>query len=416
MEIKTQSYYEYGTHESFTCWRLDSVDAVDDGASSSSRLIYADDSEPSFKRLTKKPSVSTPSKTNEDVSKKRTDLEDSDVDETPSLTQHVLYSFIRTARDDSGLPTAIRIVIGTTHVMEIKTQSYYEYGTHESFTCWRLDSVDDGASSSSRLISANDLEPSFKRLTKKPSVSTPSKPNEDVSKKRRSCKHGRKLETEDDGRAIGTPFKDIDLKNGTFGYPPEDGEPAVRISNVRFSFRARGGFKLNDLCCLFSSRVLSIVKTRAGRQRQKVDMAENVCRPMSLPWVALDMGLNESGEYKKTFIGSGVGTGSMQVLHGFEFKAGLKDDMDARSDVYVLSNGCKKCSDNGDGYYCESTPAGYMKFTEAWKKEIWLKGHLTKVPAQGSKNSVDLARSESAALHYLLGKDSKKVATSTVVY
>ncbi|GJS69769.1 RNA-directed DNA polymerase, eukaryota, partial [Tanacetum coccineum] len=139
---------------------------------------------------------------------------------------------------------------------------------------------------------------------------------------------------------------------------------------------------------------------------------------------AWNMGLNES---EKTFIGSGVGTGSMQVLHGFEFKratlsvetiqyredsneaaftvatvekiyahesltfnntlaceviskckARLKDDMDARSDVYVLSNGCKKCSDNSDGYYWESTPAGYMKFTEAWKKEIWLKGHLTK--------------------------------------
>ncbi|GJT46026.1 hypothetical protein Tco_0954741 [Tanacetum coccineum] len=33
-----------------------------------------------------------------------------------------------------------------------------------------------------------------------------------------------------------------------------------------------------------------------------------------------NMGFIESGEYKKTFIGSGVGTGSMQVLHGFEFK------------------------------------------------------------------------------------------------
>ncbi|GJW64703.1 hypothetical protein Tco_0116587 [Tanacetum coccineum] len=120
---------------------------------------------------------------------------------------------------------------------------------------------------------------------------------------------------------------------------------------------------------------------------------------------------NESGEYKKTFIGSSVGTSSVQVLQGVEFevepqkdhtfevephgnvdhvelfsykedsnkaaiavavvdkiyahesltfnntvayeviskwKAGLKDDMDARSDVYVLSNedmifscGCK---------------------------------------------------------------------------
>ncbi|GJS80107.1 zinc finger, CCHC-type containing protein [Tanacetum coccineum] len=153
-----------------------------------------------------------------------------------------------------------------------------------------------------------------------------------------------------------------------------------------------------------------------------------------------NMGFNESGEYKKTFIGSGVGTGSMQVLHGFEFeveplgdhtfevepqenvdqgaglqevqtqdlidyqlardrdqhlacelfryredsneaafavaavekiyahesltfnntvaceviskwKAGLKDDMDAQSDVYVLSNGCRKYSDDSNGFY-----------------------------------------------------------------
>ncbi|GKC07956.1 hypothetical protein Tco_0999566, partial [Tanacetum coccineum] len=113
-----------------------------------------------------------------------------------------------------------------------------------------------------------------------------------------------------------------------------------------------------------------------------------------------NMGFNESGEYKKTFIGSGVGTGSVQVLQGVEFevephedhtfevephenvdhvvedsneadfvvvvmdmiyahesltfndtvaceviskwKAGLKEDMDVRSDVYVLSNGCRK--------------------------------------------------------------------------
>ncbi|GJX23563.1 hypothetical protein Tco_0228008 [Tanacetum coccineum] len=133
-----------------------------------------------------------------------------------------------------------------------------------------------------------------------------------------------------------------------------------------------------------------------------------------------NMGFNESGKYKKTFIGSGVGTGSMQVLQGDEFKvepqdghafevephgngatlsmgtiqyrednneatfavaavekiyahesltfnntvaceviskwkAGLKDDIDARSDMYVLSNGCKKCSDDNDGYYWEST-------------------------------------------------------------
>nr|GEU47999.1 zinc finger, CCHC-type [Tanacetum cinerariifolium] len=159
----------------------------------------------------------------------------------------------------------------------------------------------------------------------------------------------------------------------------------------------------------------------------------------------MNMGFNKSGEYKKTFIGFSVGTGSMQVLHGFEFeveplgdhtfevepqenidqgaslqevqtqdlmdyqlardreqhlacelfryrensneaafaiaavekicahesltfnntvaceviskwKAGLKDDMDARSDVYVLSNGCRKCNDDSDVYYWGYTP------------------------------------------------------------
>nr|GFC49587.1 retrovirus-related Pol polyprotein from transposon TNT 1-94 [Tanacetum cinerariifolium] len=33
-----------------------------------------------------------------------------------------------------------------------------------------------------------------------------------------------------------------------------------------------------------------------------------------------NMSFNESEEYKKTFIGSNVGTGSMQVLHGFKFE------------------------------------------------------------------------------------------------
>ncbi|GKB70222.1 hypothetical protein Tco_0931634 [Tanacetum coccineum] len=43
-----------------------------------------------------------------------------------------------------------------------------------------------------------------------------------------------------------------------------------------------------------------------------------------------------------------------------KWKAGLKDDMDSRSDVYVLSNGCKKCSDDNDGYYWEYTPGMFI--------------------------------------------------------
>ncbi|GJR46050.1 hypothetical protein Tco_1314153 [Tanacetum coccineum] len=47
---------------------------------------------------------------------------------------------------------------------------------------------------------------------------------------------------------------------------------------------------------------------------------------------------------------------SYDILVISKWKAGLKDDMDVRSDVYVLINGCRKCSDDNDGYYWEYTP------------------------------------------------------------
>ncbi|GJS58669.1 zinc finger, CCHC-type containing protein [Tanacetum coccineum] len=205
-----------------------------------------------------------------------------------------------------------------------------------------------------------------------------------------------------------------------------------------------------------------------------------------------NMGFNESGEYKKTFIDSGVGTGSVQVLQGVEFevepqedhtfevephgnvnhvvgsqevqtqdliyyhsardreqhsawelfsyrednneaafavavvdkiythesltfnntvaceviskwKARLKDDMDAQSDVYVLSNGCRKCSDDSDGYYWEYTPGMFihlflyiddMVFSCGCKAEIWAtKGLLDK--AKGNVLGMEIVRDQS---------------------
>ncbi|GKC65675.1 hypothetical protein Tco_1098273 [Tanacetum coccineum] len=180
-----------------------------------------------------------------------------------------------------------------------------------------------------------------------------------------------------------------------------------------------------------------------------------------------NMGFNESGEYKKTFIGSGVGMGLMQMLQGVEFdlkpqedqkfevephgnvdhedgsqevqtqdlmeyqlahdreqhsawelfsykediaceviskwKAELKDDMDARSDVYVLSNGCKKCSDDRDGYYWEYTPVMFihlflyiddMGISYGCKAEIWAtKGLLDKT--KGNIRGINTVRDQS---------------------
>ncbi|GJZ46921.1 hypothetical protein Tco_0600753 [Tanacetum coccineum] len=68
-----------------------------------------------------------------------------------------------------------------------------------------------------------------------------------------------------------------------------------------------------------------------------------------------------------------------------KWKDGLKDNMDARSYVYVLSNGCRKCSDNSDGYYWEYTPGMFihlfldidgMVFSCRCKAEIWATNSL----------------------------------------
>ncbi|GJU10382.1 replication protein A 70 kDa DNA-binding subunit C-like protein [Tanacetum coccineum] len=89
--------------------------------------------------------------------------------------------------DDSELPTPIRNIIGTSHTMEIKSHTYYEHPTYESFNCWRLNPTElanEGTTSNDQLIRADAPESSFKRLTKHPTMSTPSKPNETMSKKR----------------------------------------------------------------------------------------------------------------------------------------------------------------------------------------------------------------------------------------
>nr|GEX37656.1 zinc finger, CCHC-type [Tanacetum cinerariifolium] len=56
------------------------------------------------------------------------------------------------------------------------------------------------------------------------------------------------------------------------------------------------------------------------------------------------------------------------------WKAGLKEDMYALSDVYVLNNDCKKCSDDNDAYYSE--------YTLAMKEAIWLKQLLAESEAE----------------------------------
>ncbi|GKF05991.1 hypothetical protein Tco_0036659 [Tanacetum coccineum] len=45
-----------------------------------------------------------------------------------------------------------------------------------------------------------------------------------------------------------------------------------------------------------------------------------------------------------------------------KWKAGLKEYMDVQSYVYVLSNGCKKSSDDSHNYYWEYAPVGSPEY------------------------------------------------------
>ncbi|KAL6525943.1 hypothetical protein OROHE_015467 [Orobanche hederae] len=83
--------------------------------------------------------------------------------------------------DHANLPPAIANLIGTTHVFELKSHTYYEYGSFESFTCWKVDPLAatvESVCSSNAPAEAAPPETSFKRLVRQPSVPTPSKRTE----------------------------------------------------------------------------------------------------------------------------------------------------------------------------------------------------------------------------------------------
>nr|GEV33394.1 hypothetical protein [Tanacetum cinerariifolium] len=100
--------------------------------------------------------------------------------------------------DHASLPFALANIIGTTHTLEMKSHTYYEHGTFESFTCWRIaleDVVNIDSESSNMNTSAEVNIKKVKRLAKKPSVVTPSKPTKE---------RGEKWELEDsDDKVIG---------------------------------------------------------------------------------------------------------------------------------------------------------------------------------------------------------------------
>ncbi|GJU87275.1 hypothetical protein Tco_1294821, partial [Tanacetum coccineum] len=90
-------------------------------------------------------------------------------------------SVLKVEDEHSSLPPAIANIIGITHVLELKSHTYYEYGSFESFTCWKInptEPVEESACSSTDDAIADKHIPSLKRLSMHPSVTTPSKPHD----------------------------------------------------------------------------------------------------------------------------------------------------------------------------------------------------------------------------------------------
>ncbi|GKB51823.1 RNA-directed DNA polymerase, eukaryota [Tanacetum coccineum] len=88
---------------------------------------------------------------------------------------------------DAGLPQALANIVGTIQTMEIKTQSYYEHGNFESFTCWKLaaeEIVAEDVGSTNTPPSPDENIKKSRRVLIKPGVDTPSKPTEERGKKR----------------------------------------------------------------------------------------------------------------------------------------------------------------------------------------------------------------------------------------
>nr|GEY53073.1 zinc finger, CCHC-type [Tanacetum cinerariifolium] len=171
--------------------------------------------------------------------------------------------------------------------------------------------------------------------------------------------------------------------------------------NAMYGGRVRFEYKLgmDQVSCCTTSGVAGIRQRNVLVEETNMTLLDKRLDDVTSKLVLYrNLGFNKSGEYKKTFIGSSVGTGSVQVLQGVEFKVepqedhafevephgnvdqvtgsqevqtqdlinyhsardreqysaskwkvGLNKDMDARSNVYVLSNGCKESSgDNND--------------------------------------------------------------------
>nr|GEW09650.1 hypothetical protein [Tanacetum cinerariifolium] len=112
------------------------------------------------------------------------------------------------------LPRALENVIGTTHILELKSHAYYEHGTFESFTCWRI--IPGEVVEESVGLTNVDTNVPAKRKRVKTLALHPSVELEDLEKEMASAWSGAQENAKDDsasgkGRKEGTLWMNLTL-------------------------------------------------------------------------------------------------------------------------------------------------------------------------------------------------------------
>ncbi|GJQ95744.1 zinc finger, CCHC-type containing protein [Tanacetum coccineum] len=95
------------------------------------------------------------------------------------------------------------------------------------------------------------------------------------------------------------------------------------VSGLRRNLISLGTLKKEGFIVEMQSGKIKVIK---GLQQQNGLVEETNVTLLAKVVLYRNMGFNESGEYKKTFIGSGVGTGLVQVLQGVEFEVEPQED------------------------------------------------------------------------------------------
>nr|GEY58708.1 hypothetical protein [Tanacetum cinerariifolium] len=108
--------------------------------------------------------------------------------------------------DHLNLSSTLSNLIGTAHVMEIKSHTYDEYRTFESFTCWQIlpsEGLDDSVGSSNLDDYPDNQPQKMKRIVHDPSIVTSSKPVEERKKSRMDVEDSETKNSSDSANARG---------------------------------------------------------------------------------------------------------------------------------------------------------------------------------------------------------------------